>query len=290
MSSFFNQIKYPFSEKFIKVKDYQIAYIDEGDSQNVLLFIHGLGSYLKAWERNIPELKKRFRCIALDLPGYGKSSKQVHSGEVSFYTEMLKEFIAKLGLKNISLVGHSMGGQIAVSYVISFPNEISNLILVAPAGFETFNLDEIELLKKIISPEIIFKTSDNQVRLNYQNNFLKMPVEAEEMIADRILIKNDEEFINHCTVVSNSLFGLLKAPVFNRLNEIDIPTIVLFGKNDLLIPNKSIHKVTTEEIASLGSSKIKNSSLILLDECGHFLQYEKPEEFNSHLKSFFNYH
>ena len=61
-----------------------------------------------------------------------------------------------------------------------------------------------------------------------------MPDEAEAMIADRILIKNDEEFINHCTVVSNSLFGLLKAPVFNRLNEIDIPTLVLFGKNDLL--------------------------------------------------------
>ena len=229
MSSIFNQIKYPFPVKFIKVKNYQIAYIDEGNSENVLLFIHGLGSYLKAWERNIPELKKHFRCIALDLPGYGKSSKQVHSGEVSFYTEMLKEFISKLGLKNISFVGHSMGGQIAVTYVISFPNEISNLILVAPAGFETFT-DEIELLKKIISPEIIFKTSDKQIRLNYQNNLLQMPVEAEEMIADRTAIKDDDEFINHCTVVSNSLFGLLKAPVFNRLKEIKIPTLIYFGR------------------------------------------------------------
>ena len=95
----FNQIKYPFSTKFLKVKDYQIAYIDEGDFDRVLLFIHGLGSYLKAWDRNIPELKNHFRCIALDLPGYGKSSKQIHSGEVSFYTEVIKEFIAKLGLK-----------------------------------------------------------------------------------------------------------------------------------------------------------------------------------------------
>jgi pimeloyl-ACP methyl ester carboxylesterase len=282
----FNQIKYPFSEKFIEVDDYKIAYIDEGDSENVLLFIHGLGSYLKAWDRNIPKLINHFRCIALDLPGYGKSSKQVHSGEVNFYTEVLKEFITKLGLKNISLVGHSMGGQIAASYVISYPNEILDLILVAPAGFETFNSDEVEIIKKIISPDILFNTSDNQIMLNYKNNFFKMPLEAEDMIADRIAIKDDEEFFNHCTVVSNSLFGLLKAPVYDRLNEIDIPTLVLYGKNDLLIPNKSIHQKTTEEIASQGSSKIKSSRLILLDECGHFLQYEKPDRFNSEVISF----
>ena len=224
------------------------------------------------------------RCI--DLPGYGKSSKQIHSGEVCFYTKIIDEFINKLELKNVSLVGHSMGGQIAASYVLDYPNRISNLILVAPAGFETFNEDEVELIKKIISPEILIKTSDNQIRLNYKFNFYNMPVEAEEMIADRITIKKDSDFSNHCTVVSNSLFGLLKAPIINRLNEINIPTLILFGKNDLLIPNKSIHQTTTEEIAIFGSSKIKNNRLVLFDKCGHFLQFEKPALFNSNIISF----
>lgn len=287
MNSIFNQIKYPFDTKFIKVKNYDIAYIDEGDSENVLLFIHGLGSYLKAWDRNIPELKNHFRCIALDLPGYGKSSKHIHSGEVNFYVEVLKEFINKLNLKCVSLVGHSMGGQIALAYVLRNPKQVVKLILAAPAGFETFNQDEIELIKKIISPEILSKTSNNQIRLNYQFNFFKMPVEAEEMIADRIAIKTDEDFYNHCTIVSNSLFGLLNAPVFDQLKEINTPTLIFFGKDDLLIPNKSIHQTTTEVIASRGASQIKNSKVILLDECGHFLQYEKPDEFNARLISFF---
>ena len=128
----------------------------------------------------------------MDLPGYGKSSKQVHTGEVSFYTEILNEFIAKLELKNVSLVGHSMGGQIAVTYVLENPYQISNLILVAPAGFETFTYEEVELIKKSISPEILYKTSDDQIRLNYQINFHQMPVEAESMITDRIAIKNDD--------------------------------------------------------------------------------------------------
>ena len=216
MSNIFNQIKYSFPAKFIEIKNYNLAYIDEGDSENVLLFIHGLGSYLKAWDRNIPELKKHFRCIALDLPGYGKSSKQIHSGDVSFYVEIINEFITKLNLENVSLVGHSMGGQIVSAYTIKHPNQITKLILAAPAGFETFNEEEVELIKKIISPEILFKTSDHQIRLNYQFNFFKMPLEVEEMIADRITIKDDEDFYKHCTIVSNSLFGLLNVQVIDQ--------------------------------------------------------------------------
>ena len=287
MSTLFNQIKYSSPAKFVEVNSFKIAYTDEGDSKDVLLFIHGLGSYLKAWDRNIPELKNHFRCIALDLPGYGKSSKQIQSGRVSFYVEIINEFIKKLNLQNVSLVGHSMGGQIVSAYVIKYPAQITKLILVAPAGFEYFNADESEIIKMIISPDLIFKTSNNQIRLNYNSNFFNMPVEAEEMIADRITIKDDEDFYAHCTVVSNSLLGLLNEPVFDHLALITIPTLIFFGKEDLLIPNRSIHQTTTEEVAILGSSKIKNSKLILLNECGHFLQYEKPDQFNSSVISFF---
>lgn len=286
MSTQFNQIKYSSPAKFVEVNSFKIAYTDEGDSKDVLLFIHGLGSYLKAWDRNIPELKNHFRCIALDLPGYGKSSKQIHSGRVSFYVEIINEFIKKLNLQNVSLVGHSMGGQIVSAYVIKYPAQITKLILVAPAGFEYFNADESEIIKMIISPDLIFKTSNNQIRLNYNSNFFNMPDEAEEMIADRITIKDDEDFYAHCTVVSNSLLGLLNEPVFDHLALITIPTLIFFGKEDLLIPNRSIHQTTTEEVAILGSSKIKNSKLILLNECGHFLQYEKPEIYNSSVISF----
>jgi len=287
MSSIFNQLTYPFPVKFIEINEYNIAYIDEGTSQNTLLFIHGLGSYLKAWERNIPELKKHFRCIALDLPGYGKSSKQIHSGEMTFYTSFLYNFIAKLELKNISLAGHSMGGQITISFALKFPYKINKIVLAAPAGFESFEHKDIEWIRKNISPQILYNSSDHQIRLNYLYNFYKMPLEAEQMIADRIAIKDDDEFSNHCNVVSNSLFGLLNSPIFNQLNEINIPALTLFGLNDLLIPNKFLHQTTTKEIAEVGAGEIKNSKLVLLNECGHFLQYEKPDEFNSEVISFF---
>ena len=128
MSNIFHQIKYLYSNKFIDIEGHKIAFIDEGDSEEVLLFIHGLGSYLKAWNRNIPELKDHFRCIAIDLPGYGKSSKIIHSGKLNFYTEILNHFIQKLNLKNVNLCGHSMGGQIALNFAITYPDHISKLI------------------------------------------------------------------------------------------------------------------------------------------------------------------
>lgn len=282
----FNQIEYKYKTNFIKVCGYDIAYIDEGNSSDVLIFIHGLGSYLKAWDRNIPVLKNYFRCIALDLPGYGKSSKKLHNGSVKFYREFLNEFINALGLQNITLVGHSMGGQIALSFVISFPDVIKKLILIAPAGFETFNSTDVDELKDIISPELTYNASNEQIRINYKVNFFQMPIEAEEMISDRIAIKKDEEFYNHCQIVSNSLSGLLTEPVFNRLKEINIPTLIFFGKNDLLIPNRIHYKTTTEEIALLGASQIKNSKLLLIKNCGHFLQYEIPDIFNSGVVDF----
>ena len=114
-----------------------------------------------------------------------------------------------------------------------------------------------------------------------------MPAEAEEMISDRVAIKADPEFFNHCTVVSNSLLGLLKNPVFDQLDEIKAPTLIFFGLEDRLIPNKMIHPTTTtKEIAIIGASKVKNSKLILLEKCGHFIQFEKPEEFNQSVISF----
>jgi len=290
MSHIFNQIAYKYKTNYVKVLDYDIAYIDEGNSSDVLLFIHGLGSYLKAWDRNIPVLKNHFRCIAIDLPGYGKSSKQIHNGSVKFYTEFINQFIKTLGLKEITLVGHSMGGQIALSYAINYPNLIKNLILIAPAGFETFSSEDSERIKYLISPELSYNASNEQIRINYKVNFFNMPVEAEEMILDRISIREDEEFFNHCQVVSNSLFGLLTEPVFNRLNKIIAPALIFFGRNDLLIPNKMIHKTTPEEIAKLGASKIKNSKLIMLENCGHFLQYEKFDEFNSAVINFITTH
>src|SRR5690606_16302035 len=123
---------------------------------------------------------------------------------------------------------------------------------------ESFSSEDLQNLKSLISPELLYNASDKQIRNNYRVNFFQMPVEAEEMIADRIEIKEDEEFYKHCQIVSNSLIGLINDPIFIRLSEVLNPTLIFFGKNDLLIPNRIIHNSTPEEIARIGTSQIRN--------------------------------
>ncbi len=77
----YDELQYPFDVKKITLNDGRVmAYMDEGSSKEVIIFIHGLGSYSPAWMKNIAELKNTYRCIAVDLPGYGKSSKEILCG------------------------------------------------------------------------------------------------------------------------------------------------------------------------------------------------------------------
>lgn len=105
-----------------------------------------------------------------------------------------------------------------------------------------------------------------------------MPPDAEEMISDRIKMKNWKNFGDYCAIVYNSLVGLLENPILHLLPEINKPVLILFGRNDKFIPNTIFHKnLTTEIVAQNGSCLIPNSKLVMIDECGHFIQYEKPE-------------
>lgn len=292
MNEQFPELKYAFEFSIVLIdENISIAYTDEGkgEDKEVLLFIHGLSSYIPAWSKLIPLLKNHFRCIAIDLPGYGKSSAGVHSGSMTFYADVISKLIKKLNLQNVCLVGHSMGGHISIATTLSYPQLIDRLILLAPAGFEIFTDDDKAWIKKNNSAELLTMLSEKQIRYNYEINFFIMPDDLEPMITDRIKMKSWKNHKDYCRIVSNSLNGLLDYPIFSRLSEISQPTLVLFGKNDRLIPNSVLHKsITPEKIASEGSKLIPNSTLTLIDECGHFLQFEKPDNVAKEIINFSN--
>lgn len=277
----FPELKYDFDYLIDYLdENISIAYTDDGKGENkeVLLLIHGLSSYIPAWSKLIPPLKNNYRCIAIDLPGYGKSSEGIHSGSMIFYADVISKFIKKLDLQNVTLVGHSMGGHISVATALLFPKLINRLILLAPAGFETFTDEESKWIKKNNSPELYALLSVKQIRFNYEINFYEMPPDAQAMINDRIMMKRWKNHKDYCHIVSNSLNGLLNYPIFNKLHLISQPTLVVFGNNDKLIPHSILHKnITTQQIALEGANQIPDSHLSFIEQCGHFLQFEKPD-------------
>jgi len=174
-----SDLKYPYDVKFQKLaNDVKLAYIDEGKGEQTIIFIHGLGSYLPAWNKNVEALKSDYRCIAIDLPGYGKSSKNPHSGLMSFYAEVVKQFIDSLGIKNPILAGHSMGGQISMVAALQYPEKIGKLILVDPAGFERFNEGQKEWFKGVMTLDAVKKTTADGILTNLAYNFYKLPKEV----------------------------------------------------------------------------------------------------------------
>ncbi|MEJ8758375.1 alpha/beta hydrolase [Pontibacter sp. H259] len=284
----FESLKYKYQTKKLPLANGQtIAYVDEGKGPQTIIFIHGLGSYLPAWEKNIESLKTNYRTIAIDLPGYGKSSKQNLQVSMDGYAKAVLELMDKLKIKQATLAGHSMGGQIAVTAALQAPERVSNLILAAPAGFETFTDQQKQLFKMTVTPESVQKTTPEQTAANYKINFYNMPADARHMVDERLKIMESGQFADYSKAVAGSVAAMVDEPVYEQLPQLKMPTLIVFGAHDALIPNKYFNpNLTPKAVAEIGKQRIPNSHIVMIPEAGHFLQFEQPAAFNKAVQDF----
>ena len=283
--------EYTFPTNSVMIDTMQIAYSKVGNGSTTLLFIHGLSSNSDAWHRNIEKLQERYTCIAIDLPGYGKSSIVDAPYTPTFFAEVVYKFVRSLQLENVILVGHSMGGQASIRFAERYPEKISKLILIAPAGIETFTEPHRAILKNALTAQLVAQTSDAQIEKNYALNFHNFPSEAQHMMNERKRIKKASDFQAHCEAIVKSIAGMVDDPVFNSLSSIEIPTLVLFGKEDRLIPNGYLNpSLSTEAIGLLAKEQIRNTTLHFIPDSGHFVHFEKPEAVNTYIELFVSAH
>ncbi|WP_238395715.1 alpha/beta fold hydrolase [Pontibacter pudoricolor] len=278
--------KYP-TKKITLPNGSTIAYTDQGKGAETLIMIHGLGSYLPAWNRNIEGLSKNYRTIAIDLPGYGKSSKEnIHVG-MAAYAQTVLQLMDKLKIKNAVLVGHSMGGQIAITTALQAPERVKKLVLAAPAGLETFTEQQKQLFKMTVTPESVQNTSPDKAAANIKVNFYQMPADAQFMVDDRLKMATSPDFANYGKAVAASVAAMVDEPVYEKLSQLQTPTLIIFGEQDALIPNKYLNPtLTTQAVAEIGKERIKNSEVVLVPQAGHFVQYEQAESFNKAVREF----
>lgn len=280
-------VHYPYTVHYSKLGNgCNIAYVDEGVGEKTLLFIHGLATYGLSWKKNIEGLKKYYRCIAIDLPGNGLSDRGNFSYTISFFADCISEFIKKLGLKNVCLVGHSMGGQIAITTLLHDPACAEKLVLCAPAGFETFTPIEKDLYQRALQFFDLFSTEENSIKKAVHSSFYHSPTQGDEMIHDLTKILNSYPIHVYRSMIDACIAGMLNEPVFDKLHLIRQPTLVMYGERDALIPNKLLHPVGTRKIAEAGCAQMQNASLHMISQCGHFLQWEQADVTNAYIKEF----
>lgn len=280
-------IPYPYSTKTMTVMDnIEISYADQGSGEKVLLFMHGLGSYLPAWQKNIEELKSSYRCIAIDLPGYGKSSKGDYPYDMKFFADAVADFIKKLALESVTLVGHSMGGQISITTALYHPTLVEQLVLVAPAGFETFTEGQKQWFREVLTAKGVMLTPVETIQSNLAYNFFSFPEDAFFMIEDRIAMRSASDFEWYAYAIEKSVQGMVDQPVFDFLSELQQPCLVIFGEHDNLIPNRYLNPGKTDEVANKGAEELIDATVKMIPKAGHFVMFEKAEEVNNAIKSF----
>lgn len=286
--SSFQELIYPFETHTVELKDgIRVAYVDEGQGPETLLFIHGLGSYLPAWKKNIEGLRGKYRCIAIDLPGYGKSSKGPYSGSMTFFAGVVADFIRTQKLENVTLVGHSMGGQISMVTALHYPELVQQLVLAAPAGFETFTEGEKQWLRDVMTLDATRLTPAEQIRTNYSYNFYKFPDDAEFMVTDRLAMRfAKEDFEAYCYIIQQSVRGMVDQSVYEYLPQIKQRTLILYGEQDNLIPNRFLHGGFTKTIAEKGASRLPRATLQMVNHAGHFVQWDQAEIVNGAIMNF----
>ncbi|MBK7428313.1 MAG: alpha/beta hydrolase [Saprospiraceae bacterium] len=279
---------YPFPVQKITLQSGdELAYIKAGNSDTVILMLHGMGSYSPAWAKMMKILSTNYTCIAVDLPGYGHSGNKNSEGSMDFFASVIDELIQKLNLQNIIIAGHSMGAHVAMHRAIHTPGNEFALILLAPAGFETFTEADRKWFSTYVTPPFLKLQTDEQIRNNFHANFTSFPEDAAFMISDRMILKNSPAFDNYCQLITNCVQGMLKSPVFDQLNQIKVPTLVLFGADDKLIPNRILHPtLTTKEVAQSGHSKIPKSQLYIIPGTGHMLNWEGDAQASEHVMTF----
>lgn len=275
----FKDINYGFAVNYLD-GDPTIAYIDEGSGDKTILLVHGLASNAGFWRYNIKELSKNNRVIAIDLPGYGKSDKGDYPYGMSYYASEINRFVQKLNLKNVTYVGHSMGGQIGITLSINHPKAIQDLILAAPAGIEKFDRGEGNWLANVLTMEGTVKATEPQVRANLSMNFYKWDSKWEWMVEERVRMAKTDEMKEFAYTVDRSIKAMIAEPTTDFLKDVSHPTTIIYGKYDGLIPNRYLNPGFSADIFEKGNELIPNSSLIEIDKGGHMIMIEKASEFN----------
>ncbi len=276
----FSELDYGFPVRYA-LENPRVAYVDEGSGPETLILVHGLASNLGFWRYNIAALAEHYRVVAVDLPGYGRSQKSGdYSYSLSFQAATLRRLIDDLHLENVTLVGQSMGGQIAMIAALEFPEAVDRLVLVDPAGIETFGPGEARWLRNVYTIEAIRKTPEDAIRRNLSLNFNAWDDRLEWMVEERARLAKSDEFDRFADAVRKSVAAMIDEPTTGYLDRIRQPTLIVYGEHDQLIPNPYLHPGFARAVFEEGAKRIPNATLRAIDDAGHLSMIEQPEAFD----------
>ena len=262
--------------KFLQLHGDQVAYRDEGDG-DVLLLIHGMAGSSDTWRSVIGQLSKKFRVIAPDLLGHGESAKPRGDYSLGAFAVWLRDFLDELGVSQATVVGHSLGGGVAMQFAYQHPDYATRLVLISSGGLgpdvgwvlRLLSAPGAELVLPIIAPKPVL-TAGNKLRSWFRGVGVHSPRGAEMWRAYSSLsdAATREAFLRTLRSVVDYRGQAVSALSRLRLRE-ELPVMAIWGERDDIIPVN--HAYAAREARA-------DSRLEVLPNVGHFAQVEAPTE------------
>jgi len=280
---------YPDDIQSTSVEGRTVAYVerpaDGVEDAPVLLFVHGLGSNLSLWRHQIDAFPSH-RVLALDLPGFGLSDKADVPATMPFFARTVVGFLDKMGVETATYVGASMGGQVGLHVALEHGNRLDRLVLMSPAGIETFSVKDAQAIRGMMSPEAIMASTDAQVQQSVALNFHEYTDAYAWLVKQRHALSERDDFEEYAAANARAVSGMLDGAVYDRLSEIEVPTFVMFGAGDKLIPNRFLHpEQSPASVADSARAAIPDARVDVVDEAGHLIMIERPDRFEALLRS-----
>lgn len=262
-----------------------VNYVDIGEGDDAVVFVHGLSGSWQNWLENIPHFARSRRVIALDLPGFGESEMPREKISIDNYARCIDRLLDQLDVECAALVGNSMGGFTGAQLAIEFPTRVEKLVLVSAAGLTTNQFQHQRVLPVLRRAEALLVHGSSWFA-KHSGEICRRPggriatllfVAAHPdrlpapLVAEQVRGSGKPGFMD-------ALEALGRYPIEQQLHRIECPTLIVWGEKDRLVPLRDADRYAR----AIGA----NARKLVYEDTGHVAMLERPARFNRDVEAF----
>lgn len=263
---------------FLTWRGGDVHYVDEGTGMPILM-IHGLAGSHRNFGKIAERLKKDYRCIRVDLPGFGLSDMPDAKDDYrKLYIDFFSFFLDTMQLDSFYLMGNSMGGWMSWEIAARYPERVKKLALLCSAGYDMEAVAKRLSLGMGASSDFIEKLSAKGIpSFITKKNIDKCFADASKVSPEEVAAANDLTNREGNFHIILELLRHRKDADTSLIKTIQCPTLIVWGKQDNIIPYQHAYRFQRD---------VPNNRLIMYEDCGHVPMIEKVEQFEKDFRAF----
>ncbi len=276
------RVDWPSLTRRIDVLGRPMTVIDTGgEDKPAIVFVHGLGGRWQNWLLSIPPFMATHRVVAMDLPGFGSSEMPAEKISIQGYARAVDALCQTLGIESAVFVGNSMGGFVSAELALSFATRVERLVLVSAAGLSIEHQRREPMLTsaRLMASTARFVVARRDVivrRPRLRRAALQGVVRYPEKLSvpltwEMLAGQGKPGFVD-------AMDALMSYSFRERLKEIEVPVLIVWGRNDMLVPIGDAERF--EQL--IGANARKE----IFEDTGHVPMIERPTRFEALLRGF----